>query len=186
LSVVIAGGSGFIGRHLSASLVADGHQVVVLSREAAQSPEQGVQVVPWDARSVSDDWMRPLGGAEAVVNLAGASIGSGRWTRRRKAEILSSRVDATAAIVQALGRMPAAERPGALINASGIDFYGDRGDEPITEESAAGHSFLAGVCQRWEAAARQAEPLGVRVLAAEQQVPVHALLRITGPAGAGS
>jgi uncharacterized protein (TIGR01777 family) len=164
LRVVIAGGSGFIGRQLSAGLVAEGHQVVVLSRGAMRSPEPGVEVVPWDARSISDDWMRPLRGAEAVVNLAGASIGSGRWTRRRKAEILSSRVDATAAIVQALGQMPAAERPGALINASGIDFYGDRGDEPITEDSAAGHSFLAGVCQQWEAAAKQAEPLGVRVV----------------------
>ena len=165
MRVVIAGGSGFIGRHLVASLVNDRHQVVVLSRGADGSAAQaGVQVVPWDARAVSDDWLPHLRGAHAVVNLAGVSIGSGRWTRRRMAEILSSRLDATNAIVQALQRLPAAERPAALVSASGIDYYGDRGDDRVTEDSPAGQSFLAGVSRQWEGAAQQAEPLGVRVV----------------------
>jgi len=165
MKVLITGGSGFIGSHLVASLVNDGHDVVVLSRRPEpMNTARGVRYVTWDARSANGDWVKELSGAQAVVNLAGASIGSWPWTRRRMAELLSSRLSATAALVQALERTPAEQRPPVLVSASGIDYYGDRGDEVITEESQTGDSFLARLSQQWETAAQKAEPLGVRVV----------------------
>ena len=164
MKVLISGGSGFIGSHLVASLVNDGHDVVVLSRRPEpMNTARGVRYVTWDARSANGDWVKELSGAQAVVNLAGASIGSWPWTRRRMAELLSSRLSATTALVQAL-EQTAAQRPPVLVSASGIDYYGDRGDEVITEESQAGDSFLARLSQQWETAAQKAEALGVRVV----------------------
>jgi uncharacterized protein (TIGR01777 family) len=165
MKVLISGGSGFIGRRLAASLVKDGHEVVVLSRrpESKDAPS-GVRFVTWDARSPSGDWLKELSGAQGIVNLAGASIGSHLWTRRRMEELLSSRLSATAALVQALERTPAERRPPVLVSASGIDYYGNRGDELIAEDGTAGDSFLARLSQQWEAAAQNAEPLGVRVV----------------------
>jgi len=164
MKVLISGGSGFIGSHLVASLVNDGHDVVVLSRRPEpMNTARGVRYVTWDARGANGDWVKELSGAQAVVNLAGASIGSWPWTRRRMAELLSSRLSATTALVQAL-EQTAAQPPPVLVSASGIDYYGDRGDEVITEESQAGDSFLARLSQQWETAAQKAEPLGVRVV----------------------
>jgi uncharacterized protein (TIGR01777 family) len=121
-------------------------------------------VLRWHPGSESGEWSAAIAEADGVVNLAGASIGSGRWTRRRMDEILSSRLEATGAIVRAMKQAPAGRRPSVLVSASGIDFYGDRGEEAVTEESAVGNSFLARVSAQWEAAARAAEPLGVRVV----------------------
>jgi uncharacterized protein len=160
--VVVAGGSGFVGQVLVAELAARGYEVVVLSRTpgrvAGRLPE-GVRAVGWDG-----DWAGELPGAAGVVNLAGASIGGGRWTARRKQTILSSRVGTTERLVDAIRALPAARRPPVLVNASGIDYAGDRGDEPVTEDAEAGESFLARVCVAWEGAARRAEELGVRVV----------------------
>jgi uncharacterized protein (TIGR01777 family) len=165
VKILIAGGSGYIGRRLSKRLVEDGHDVVVLSRKpAVETQPSGVRVVTWDGRTGTGDWVKEVAGAQGVVNLAGASVGSGRWTRARMAQLLSSRLDATSAIVQAIERTPADRRPSVLLNASGIDYYGDRGDELITEESSPGDSFLARMSQQWEAAALKAEPLGLRVV----------------------
>jgi uncharacterized protein len=164
MRVLITGGSGYIGRQLAGSLAADQHDVVSLSRNPQSAPPQpGVRIVKWDARTAEGDWLNEVAGAQGIVNLAGASIGKGRWTRRRMAEILSSRLAATSAIVDAINRTPADRRPSVLVNASGIDYYGNRGDELVTEESGPGDSFLARVSQQWEAAARQAQSLGVRV-----------------------
>jgi len=164
MKVLISGGSGFIGSHLVKSLAKDGHEVVVLSRRlVTKDPPKGVRYVTWDARSADGDWVREVPGAQGVVNLAGASIGSWPWTRQRMAELLSSRLSATAALVQAFGRTPADRRPPVFVSASGIDYYGDRGDEAITEGSDSGDSFLARLSQQWEAEAQKAEPLGVRV-----------------------
>jgi len=165
MRVLISGGSGYIGRRLAGSLAAAGHDVVSLSRRPeGLAPQSGVRFVKWDARTAEGDWVNELAGAQGVVNLAGASIGKGRWTRRRMAEILSSRLSATSAIVQAIKRTPADRRPSVLVNASGIDYYGDRGEELVTEESRPGNSFLARVCQQWEAAAGEVQPLGPRVV----------------------
>ena len=165
MKVLVSGGSGFIGSHLVASLTKDGHDVVVLTRRpATTNPTKGVRAVLWDAHSANGDWVRELSGAQGVVNLAGASIGSWPWTRQKMAELVSSRLSATGALVQALERTPAERRPPVLASASGIDYYGDRGDEIITEESHAGDSFLARLSDQWETAAQKAEPLGVRVV----------------------
>jgi len=165
MKVLISGGSGFIGSHLVASLAGDGHDVVVLTRRPeTKTLPSGVRYVTWDARSASGDWVKELSGAQAVVNLAGASIGTWPWTKRRMIELISSRVSPTTALVQALERTPAMLRPPVLVSASGIDYYGDRGDEVITEESGPGDSFLAQLGQQWESAAQMAEPLGVRVV----------------------
>jgi uncharacterized protein (TIGR01777 family) len=165
MKILIAGGSGYIGRRLSTGLVKDGHDVVVLSRKpAVENPPSAVRYVTWDAHTAEGDWVKELSGAQAMVNLAGASVGSWPWTRRRMAELLSSRLDATSAIVQAIERTSADRRPSVLLNASGIDYYGDRGDETITEESQPGDSFLARMSQQWESAALKAEPLGLRVV----------------------
>jgi uncharacterized protein (TIGR01777 family) len=162
---LIAGGSGYIGRRLAASLVKDGHTVVVLSRRPQTENSPGaVRYVTWDARTGEGDWVKELSGAQGLVNLAGASVGRWPWTRARMAQLLSSRLDATSAIVQAIERTPADRRPSVLLNASGIDYYGDRGDELISEEGSPGNSFLARMSQQWEAAALKAEPLGLRVV----------------------
>ena len=165
MKVLIAGGSGFIGRHLSARLLSDGHEVVVLTRRQQTGPSSGVRFATWDGRTSDGAWVSELDGADAIVNLAGASIGGRRWTARRKAELLNSRLVPTTAIVQALERRPADRRPSVLVNASGIDYYPDRRDAgAITEDGPVGTAFLARLCQQWEAAAVKAEALGVRVV----------------------
>ena len=165
--VVVAGGSGYIGRTLVRSL-ADDEEVVVLTRDpdrAAKALPRGARAVRWDGRTVEDTWARELAGARGVVNLAGASVGSPpRWTGRRKRAILASRLDSTAALVEALRSLGPAERPPVLVNTSGIDYAGSTGDAVVTEEARPGDSFLARVCVRWEAAACRAEELGVRVV----------------------
>jgi len=165
MKVLISGGSGLIGRRLAARLLEGGHDVVVLSRRPEMTnATKGVRSVIWDAHSANGDWVKELSGAQGIVNLAGASIGGRPWTRRRMAELISSRLSATGALVQALEQTPAERRPPVLVSASGIDYYGDRGDEAITEDSPAGGSFLARLSEQWETAAQKAEPLGVRVV----------------------
>lgn len=199
VKVVIAGGAGFVGRHLSASLTSAGHEVTALSRgSAASEPRAALRIVQWDPRSEAGEWLALIGQADAVVNLAGSSIGSGRWTRNRMEEILRSRLEATGALVRAIGQAPPEQRPAVLVSASGIDYYGDRGEEMVTEDSGPGDSFLAVVCKQWEAAARGAEPLGVRVvlvrtaLVFAREAPAFRLMLLPfrgfagGPLGSGS
>jgi uncharacterized protein len=160
MNIVVAGGSGFIGRRLIQTLQQTGHAVVVLTRGSHTAMERlpsGVRAVTWEGA-----WEPEVQAADAVVNLAGASIGGGRWTESRKRALVDSRLRTTEAIVRALAT---AKRPTALISASGIDYYGDHpGDETLDEQAPAGASFLARLCVRWEDAARQAEPSGVRVV----------------------
>jgi uncharacterized protein len=164
MKVVIAGGSGFIGRHLADSLQRNGHQVVVLTRGHGSPVRAGVRMAVWDAATPHGTLLSELNGADAVVNLAGASLGSWPWSRRRMAEILGSRLDATSAIVRGIEQLPSDRRPAVLVSASGIDYYGDRGEEEVDEDSAPGDSFLARVCQQWENAAERARAHGVRVV----------------------
>jgi uncharacterized protein (TIGR01777 family) len=103
-------------------------------------------------------------GADAVVNLAGASIADGRWTTQRKELLRTSRIDTTRALVNALAKMNA--RPRVLVSASAIGYYGNRGDETLTEDSKPGADFLAGLAQEWEAEAWKAKALGIRVVLA--------------------
>ncbi len=167
MRIVIAGGSGFIGRHLISALVAEGHTVTVLTRAHPESRviSEGVLCyVHWEPRASDSGLAEVLSGADAVINLAGANIGSRRWTKRRKADLLNSRVRATETLVRAIELLEESRRPRTLVNASGIDFYGDRRNEVLTEGGEPGDTFLARVCERWEHAATAAQPLGVRVV----------------------
>ncbi len=168
MKVVVAGGTGMIGTALTAALAGAGHEVVVLTRRApadVRGLPGGVSAARWSVGAGPSGWAGVLDGASAVVNLAGASVGARPWTAGRRREILESRVRATSALVAGLASLSAPARPATLVNASGVDYYGERGDEPLHEESAPGTGpFLATVCERWEAAAREAEPLGVRVV----------------------
>ena len=168
MKIIIAGGTGFVGRALTRSLLGSGHEVVVLSRGEAAAAHRltaGVRSVRWNARGAEGAWASELRGAGAVVNLSGASIGGGRWTDSRKRVLIESRVRSTQALVRAMGLVPAAERPGVLVNASGIDYYGNHvGNEALDERASAGTSFLARLSVQWEDAAQMAEPLGVRVV----------------------
>jgi uncharacterized protein len=169
MRIVIAGGSGFMGRRVMARWVDGGHEVTVLSRNPARTTgklQAGAAVRRWDPANVDDDLVTTLRSADAVVNLAGVPIGGRPWTPGHKRAIRQSRLAATGAIVEAIGRLPTADRPKVLVNASGIDIYGDRPDGELTEDSSPGDSFLAEVVVAWEAAARAAESLGVRVVLA--------------------
>jgi len=164
MKVVVTGGTGFIGRALLPALIEGHHQVVVLTRQAGTGGAMlpvGVQTTVWDARS-SGAWESEIDGADAVLNLAGESIGGKRWSRDQKERIVGSRVDATRAIVNAVHI--AKKKPAVFINGSAIGFYGDVPEGSVTEQSAAGTGFLAETVERWEREAFKAEPLGVRVI----------------------
>ncbi|HEY7347643.1 MAG TPA: TIGR01777 family oxidoreductase [Ktedonobacterales bacterium] len=167
MRIVVAGGSGFIGRYLSLALVADGHTVTALTRATPverTAPGGLLRSMHWNPRQPDDALVDVLTGTDAVVNLAGANIGSRRWTTRRQADLVSSRLCATETLVQAIERVAPSLRPRTLVNASGIDVYGHRGEEALTEGSSPGDTFLGRLCQHWERAAAAAEALGVRVV----------------------
>jgi len=145
------------------ALVADGHAVTVLTRAQPGklvTPAGLLRYVHWDLLTSDGGLADVLASTDAVVNLAGVNIGNRRWTPKRKAELLDSRVRATETLVRAIDRLDMSRRPRTLVNASGIDFYGDCSDEVITEGSAPGDTFLARLCERWELAATAAQPLG--------------------------
>jgi uncharacterized protein len=147
--IIVAGGTGLLGTALVAALRADGHSVVVLTRHPTRDDQQG-----WSAREDDDSWTSVLTGAQAIVNLAGASIAGGRWTAARKRAIRDSRTQATGALVHAIAA--AQSPPPVFISSSAVGFYGARGDESITEASPPGADFLADVCRDWEAVANRA------------------------------
>ena len=163
MKVLIAGGTGLIGRRLVRTLLSAEHDVVVISRGAA-TDAGATRVVSWDARSPAGDWVAELADSDAVVNLAGAGIGDRRWSGKRRDEIVTSRVEATSALCDAIGSLAPARRPGVLVNSSGIDYFGDSGEQIVDEASPAGASFLASVCTAWEQAAEQASEHGTRVV----------------------
>ncbi len=141
MKVVVGGGAGYVGRALVASLRGDGNEVVIVSRNQAGA-------VSWDDVGTAVD------GADAVVNLAGTSIASLRWTGGRKHSIRSSRVETTQAFVK--GIEAATQRPSVFVTASGIDYAGDTGDAIVDESVPPGDTFLARVCAAWEAAGAEA------------------------------
>ncbi|MGD9608892.1 MAG: TIGR01777 family oxidoreductase [Desulfovibrionaceae bacterium] len=160
MRVVIAGGTGLIGRALTRALIRDGHAVAVLTRRpTGRMADSGATLVPWDGRT-GKGWVPALDGADSLVNLAGENIASGLWTRSRKARILDSRLAAGQACLEAISRVE--RRPASLIQASAVGYYGDRGETALTEDAAPGRGFLADVASRWEASTAEAENMGVR------------------------
>ncbi len=156
MKLVIAGGLGLLGRALAERLVADGHQVLALTRGGGRGrPWEGpLSAATWTPNGAAGDWASALEGAHAVVNLAGTSIGDARWTKSRKAEILASRVDATRSLVAAIRSLKSP--PSVFVSSSAQGYYGNRRDEELAEDAAPSRDFLAEVCVRWEAEARQA------------------------------
>jgi len=160
MHVVVSGGSGFVGTRLGSGLIARGHQVTVLTRDASRSRDHlhpKVAVASWAAGA---EWEHVVDGAGAVVNLAGESLAK-RWTEKTKERIVASRVGALERLFHAVEK--AKERPAVLVSASAVGYYGPRGDEELTEESPPGDDFLARTCRSWEEAARRLERLGMRV-----------------------
>lgn len=144
--VVVAGGTGFIGRHLIPALNAAGHEVVILSRSPHQDTGQA-RYAQW-APPEGGPWEEELAGADAVINLCGTSVGAGRWTDSRKREITDSRVLPSRAIVAACNRLD--DPPRAVLQASGVHYYGT-GEELKDETDLPGENFLARLSTRWEA-----------------------------------
>jgi uncharacterized protein len=162
--IVIAGGTGFIGRPLAAHLAQAGHQVIILSRTPGATVRHRtlpIVTLGWDGHSLGP-WTNALEGADAIINLAGEPIANGRWTRARKQLLWDSRVGTTATLVRALSQT--ASRPPVLLNASGIGFYGASAGDSLTENAPVGSGYLADLSQAWEQEAVKAESLGLRVV----------------------
>lgn len=159
MRIVVAGGSGFLGRPLCAALASQGHEVVVLTRRPAHGSRSHVG---WAPDGTSGEWATVLNGAGAVVNLAGESIAGGRWTTTRKQRLLESRVASTRSLVQA---MRVVNHPPALfVSGSAVGIYGPRGDEVVTEQDRPGHDFLSRIGVEWEREALEATATGARVI----------------------
>ncbi len=156
MRIAITGSSGLIGTALRQQLEAAGDTVIAVRRGPPTDP-----LAHWDPAS---GWFREgaLDAVDAVVHLAGASIGEGRWTAARKQELRASRIDGTGLLVRHLGTLP--NRPRVFVGASATGFYGNRGDEPLTEESPGGTGFLAALVRDWEAESIKARELGLRVV----------------------
>ena len=157
MRVLISGAGGLVGRSLASALEREGHTVTRLVRSAPS----GAREVRWDPAAGDLD-PEALSGCEAVIHLAGAGIAAGRWTPRRKAEILESRRLGTRLIASAITRVAAP--PLVFICASAVGYYGDRGDDVLSEASGPGTGFLADVVRVWEEEARGAARAGVRVV----------------------
>ncbi|MBW8780586.1 MAG: TIGR01777 family oxidoreductase [Verrucomicrobia bacterium] len=155
---LIAGASGLVGRALIPFLRTQGYTVVRLVRR----PAAGVDEVSWDPAAGRLD-AQAFRGVDVVINLAGEGVADVRWSTERKKALLRSRVESTRTLVNAMGAL-ARGAPFVFISASATGIYGDRGNETLTETSAPGAGFLAGVCEAWEREALAAEALGVRVV----------------------
>ncbi|MBM6616468.1 TIGR01777 family oxidoreductase [Bacillus suaedaesalsae] len=161
MKIAIAGGTGFVGKALTKSLVQRGDEVLILTRNIPSIKEEGVRYVKWLGESSTPEY--DLNGVDAIINLAGESLNSGRWTEARKERIYNSRIHATREIVRIIGIMK--NKPSTLINASAVGYYGISRTDTFTEEIAQ-HSqdFLGEVVWSWEEEARTVEQFGVRVV----------------------
>jgi len=155
MNVLISGATGLIGSALVPELEAKGHTVTRLSRSRS-----GANTIRWDPSAGTIDG--DLEGTDAVVHLAGESIAQGRWNPDKKRRILDSRVQGTRLLAEKISAL--ATPPKVMVSMSAVGYYGDRGDEVLTEESAPGADFLTRVCREWEAAAEPARRAGIRVV----------------------
>jgi uncharacterized protein len=159
MKIVIAGGSGFLGSSLSRALTRDGHDVSVLTRSATSKATSASRLsfVQWMPDGTAGTWATVVNDADVVVNLAGESIAAKRWSASQKQKLRDSRLRATRSLTSAI--RDAARPPAAFISGSAVGYYGDRGDETITETSPPGTDFLADLAKDWEAAANEVSSL---------------------------
>jgi uncharacterized protein (TIGR01777 family) len=168
MKIVIAGGTGFIGTELIKSLLEAKHSVVLLTRRPSGIPDglrghqsSTLSIEVWDGET-NGKWQDSIDGADAVINLAGEPIAGKRWTTQQKTRLINSRLNATKIIVEAVGH--AKKKPGVLINASAVGYYGGVETGEVTEAASSGNDFLAGLCRQWESEARKVEAYGVRLV----------------------
>ncbi len=193
MKIVVAGGTGFIGRQLLETLIRD-HTLICLSRRSPENPVRGVEYLLWDACTVGG-WASALDGVDAVINLAGESIGARRWTKNQKKRIVESRVNATRSLVEAMARSKS--KPGVLVNGSAVGYYGDVPEGDVKEDHKAGSDFLGQTCVRWEMEANKASSHGIRVVClrtgvvlgkeseALRKIALPFRLFVGGPVGSG-
>ena len=164
MRIVIAGGTGFLGRPLTGALMADGHDLVILTRSHpnARTLTPGARAVHWMPDGTAGAWSGEIDGAGAVINLAGESIAAKRWTAAQKHRIAESRMQATGSLVAAIRK--AVSAPSVFLSGSAVGYYGPLGGEIATEERPAGSDFLAQVCVQWENEAGRAASDRTRVV----------------------
>lgn len=160
MKIGITGASGLIGTALSQALQERGDTVIPFVRTTATPSAPAIRWSP-ERHDVDERDLASVGHLDALIHLAGAGIADQRWTTKRKAEILSSRVDGTSLLLQVAHGLTSP--PAAVLSSSAIGFYGSRGDEVLTEESGRGEGFLADVCVAWEEAALPLQVLGTAV-----------------------
>ena len=157
MNILVTGSAGLIGSALISYLSGNQHRIVRLVRHA----QLGADEIYWNpAGGILDP--KDLEGLDAVVHLAGESIASGRWTKEKKRRIRESRLQGTQLLAQSLSRL--FDPPKVLVSVSAVGYYGDRGDEPLDEESKPGTGFLAELCRQWEGATQAALMRGIRVV----------------------
>ena len=161
MKLVITGATGFIGSILIDRLWNQLHHLTLLSRRPPR--EVNITRKEWFAwqPGIGGEWQKAVDGADGIVNLAGEPIAGKRWSAAQKAQLRSSRIDATKSLVDAITK--AQVKPKFLINASAVGYYGAHGDESVTEKTGPGGDFLARLCVDWEEEAKKAEAFGVRV-----------------------
>ncbi len=161
MNLVITGASGFIGSALAEQLGNDGHALILLSRTPPTAKILAKKRwLTWQP-GVAGEWEKLIDGADGIVHLAGEPIAGKRWSASQKERLRTSRMETTRALVDALRK--AKVKPKFLISSSAVGYYGPRGNEAVTEESAPGNGFLAQLCVNWEAEANKAKEFGVRV-----------------------
>jgi uncharacterized protein (TIGR01777 family) len=158
-SILLTGGTGLIGRHLTEQLLAKGYKVSHLSRSPGKDPR--VTTFLWDVEKGEID-PHCLGGVDTIVHLAGANIAEKRWTEKRKKELIASRTESIGLIYDLMGKTP--NKITSIVSASAIGYYSDRGDELLTETSPPGNDFLAQCCVAWEAAVDTGKKPGLRIV----------------------
>lgn len=159
MRITLSGATGFLGRHLVERLSKEGHSVCLLTRRPLTGLPSGVETFIWNPPRV-EPAPEAFESSDAVIHLAGATVNQ-RWTEESKKLLRSSRLDSTRSLVQALSTL--SRRPGLLLSASATGFYGNRGEEILTEDSSAGEGFLADLSVDWEREANLARSLGMRV-----------------------